>query len=76
MAITFKEYSKEVLKNSKIPLTPQEIWDKGVELKLDEKLKSKGSTPWATIGAQLFVDTRDNDKTLFTKVGKDLLGFI
>lgn len=70
MAITFKEYSKEVLKNSEIPLTPQEIWDKGVELKLDEKLKSKGSTPWATIGAQLFVDTRDNDKTLFTKVGK------
>jgi len=70
MAITFKEYAKEVLRKSEIPLTPQEIWDKGLEQKLEEQLKSCGATPWATIGAQLFVDTRDNEKTPFTKVGK------
>jgi len=70
MAITFKDFAKEVLQNSAIPLTPQEIWDRGVELKLDEKLKSFGATPWSTVGAQLFVDTRDNEKTPFIKVGK------
>jgi hypothetical protein len=70
MAITFKDFAKEVLNNSDIPLTPQEIWDTGVELKLEEKLKSFGATPSSTVGAQLFVDTRDNEKTPFIKVGK------
>ena len=70
MAITFIDFIQEVLKVSDIPLTPQEIWDKGVELKLDEKLKSSGATPWSTIGARLFVDTRDNEDSLFVKVGK------
>lgn len=70
MAITFKDFAKEVLTKSDIPLTPQEIWDEGVKLALNQELKSSGATPWASIGAQLFVDTRDNEKTLFIKVGK------
>ena len=70
MSITFKDYAKEVLSKSQIPLTPQEIWDEGLKEGLDKKLNSKGSTPWASIGAQLFVDTRDNEKTIFTKIGK------
>lgn len=70
MAITFKDFAKEVLEKSDIPLTPQEIWDTGLKFELEKKLKSRGATPWATIGAQLFVDTRDNEKTLFIKVGK------
>jgi hypothetical protein len=70
MAITFKDFAKEVLEHSGIPLTPQEIWDTGLKQELDKKLKSKGATPWATVGAQLFVDTRDNEKTFFVKVGK------
>lgn len=70
MAITFKDFAKEVLQNSDIPLTPQEIWDTGLKFELEKKLKSRGTTPWATIGSQLFVDTRDNEKTPFIKVGK------
>ena len=70
MAITFKDFAKEVLQNSDIPLTPQEIWDTGLKVELEKKLKSRGATPWATIGAQLFVDTRDNEKTPFIKIGK------
>lgn len=70
MAITFKGFAKEVLLNSDIPLTPQEIWDTGLKQGLDTKLKSRGATPWATVGAQLFVDTRDNEQTPFIKVGK------
>jgi len=70
MPITFKDYAKEVLLKSDIPLTPQEVWDRGVELELDKKLNSKGVTPWNTISAQLFTDTRDNINTIFVKVGK------
>ena len=70
MAMTFKDFAKIVLQNSDIPLTPQEIWDTGIKQGLEKKLKSHGATPWATIGAQLFVDTRDNEKTPFIKVGK------
>lgn len=70
MSLTFKDYAKEVLIKSDIPLTPQEIWDNGVERNLDKELNSQGATPWATIGAQLFVDTRDNENSIFLKVGK------
>ena len=68
--MTFKEYAREVLNLSDIPLTPQEIWDIGVKEGLNEKLNTQGATPWRTIGAQLFVDTRDNIDTVFIRVGK------
>ena len=71
MALTFKEYAKKVLSQSEIPLTPHEIWEKGKEFGLDKKLNSKGKTPWNSIGAQLFVDTRDNKNSTFIKVGKN-----
>ena len=35
MSITFKDYAKEVLSKSQIPLTPQEIWDEGLKEGLD-----------------------------------------
>ncbi len=70
MALTFKAFAKRVLENSDIPLTPQEIWEQGKEMQLDRQLNSKGLTPWSTIGAQLFVDTRDNPDSVFIKVGK------
>lgn len=70
MTITFKDYAREVLESSKLPLTPQEIWDQGLKQGLDKKLNSNGATPWNTIGAQLYVDTRDNEKSSFIKIGK------
>ena len=51
MVFTFKDYAKSVLSKSVIPLTQREIWDTGLELALDKKLNSQGSTPWASIGA-------------------------
>lgn len=52
------------------PLTSNEIWEKGVELGLDKRLKTEGKTPWNSLGAQLFVDVRDNPDSQFIKVGK------
>jgi len=39
MTITFKDFAKEVLQNSDIPLTPQEIWDTGLKQELEKKIK-------------------------------------
>lgn len=64
----FLEFAKNVLEKATIPLTYQEIWAKGIELGCD--IQSTGKTPWQTLGAQLFVDVRDNKSSIFIKVGK------
>ena len=63
--ITFKKFAELVLENEKRPLSPLDIWEKGKELQLSERLGTSGKTPWQTIGAQLYVDIRDNPKTAF-----------
>jgi uncharacterized protein len=68
--MNFLELAEQIIKNIKQPLTPNEIWEKSVELGLDQKLNSKGKTPWATLGARLYVDVRDNEKTKFVPLGK------
>jgi len=63
--LTFKKFAELVLENEKRPLSPLDIWEKGKEMLLFERLKTSGKTPWQTIGAQLYVDIRDNSKTVF-----------
>ncbi len=53
------------------PLSSNEIWEKAVELGLDKQLNSKGKTPWATLGARLYTDVRDNPNSIFESVGKN-----
>lgn len=69
MAYTFKDFAFEVLSKADKPLTYQEIWNAGASTGLDTKLPTKGKTPWQTLGAQLFVEVRDNPDSKFTKVG-------
>jgi len=63
--LTFKKFAELVLVNEKKPLSPLDIWERGKEIQLSEKLNTSGKTPWQTIGAQLYVDIRDNPKTVF-----------
>lgn len=70
MASIFIDFAYEVLKQSEIPLTYREIWEIGHEKGLDRDLQTKGKTPWHSVGAQLYVDVLDNEKTRFIKVGK------
>jgi len=63
--ITFKKFAELVLEDAKKPLSPLEIWEKGKETSLSERLGTSGKTPWQTIGAQIYVDIRDNPKSLF-----------
>jgi len=71
MAFTYLDFASEVLNNSDNPLTYQEIWQKGVDLKINQKLITTGKTPWHSLGARLFVDVRDNNNSRFIKVGKN-----
>ena len=70
MAYSFLDLAKEVLKASKHPLLYQQIWDIAVSTGLAKKLKSKGKTPWESLGSRLYVDVRDNENSPFIKVGK------
>jgi uncharacterized protein len=62
---TFLTMAEEVLLGKDKALSAQEIWDEAVALGLDKKLSSKGQTPWATLGARLLVDSRDNAGSAF-----------
>jgi hypothetical protein len=70
MANQFLDHAETVLSKVQTPLTFNEIWEKGVELGFDKKLRTAGKTPWNSLGAQLFVDVRDNPDSRFIKVGK------
>lgn len=48
-------------------MTVEQMWESAVKLGFDAKLRSKGQTPWASLGARLGVDVRDNPNTLFAR---------
>lgn len=70
MAYSFLDLALDVLKKAETPLTYQEVWQTGATSGLTEKIASAGKTPWQSLGAQLYVDVRDNASSKFIKVGK------
>lgn len=66
---TFLDLAEEVLKNSTAPLDVSTIWKNGVTSKAVDKVGSEGKTPWISLGARLYVDSKDNPKTRFLRVG-------
>jgi len=68
--MNFLELAEQIIKNSNQPLTANEIWEKATELGFDKQLNSKGKTPWASLGARLYVDIRDNPNSKFIPIGK------
>jgi hypothetical protein len=65
--MTFLELAEKVLKEEKRPLTANEIWILAVQKNYDKQLKTQGKTPWATLGAQIYVSAKDNPKTPFAQ---------
>jgi uncharacterized protein len=65
--MTFLQLAQRVLSEEKAPLTPEEIWAVAQARGYDQAVGSQGKTPWRTVGAQLYVDVRDNDRSVFTK---------
>jgi len=70
MAYSFLDLALGVLKTAKQPLTYQEIWESGTASGVSAQIKTSGKTPWQSLGAQLYVDVRDNPESQFIKVGK------
>jgi len=67
--MTFLELAEKVLSEQKQPLTANEIWQFATDKGYDQLLNSEGKTPWSTLGAQIYVNARDNNKTQFDVVG-------
>ncbi len=65
--MTFLELAEQVLKDEKRPLTATEIWTIAETKGYNKRLNSEGKTPWATLGAQIYVNAKDNPKTLFAQ---------
>jgi len=63
--ITFKKFAELVLENEKRPLSPLEIWEKGNKIDRIPKIETTAKTPWLTISAQIYVDIKDNEQTIF-----------
>ena len=71
MQYGFKNYAQEVLREEQKPLSVMEIWEKGKERGYDQKLGSKGKTPWRTLGAILYTDIKENgENSPFLQVSK------
>jgi hypothetical protein len=67
--MTFLEFAHKVLEEEKKALNPKEIWDIGDKKGYTKALKTKGATPWQTIGAQIYCNIRDfPSSTLFEKI--------
>jgi len=63
--MTFLELAEQILKEEKKALTSNQIWTIAIQKGYDKKLNSEGKTPWATLGAQIYVNCKDNPKTIF-----------
>jgi hypothetical protein len=58
MVYSFLDLAEDVLKSASAPLTYQQCWDEAQAKRLTARVKTKGKTPWQTMGAQLYVDVR------------------
>ncbi len=67
--MTFIKLAEKVIREERRPLTPNEIWEISRAKGYDKSLKTEGKTPWASLGARLYVDVRDNPDTKFIKLG-------
>ena len=65
--MTFLELAEKVLREEKKALTAIEIWNIASNKGYDKQLNSEGKTPWATLGAQIYVSSKDDAKSKFAK---------
>lgn len=68
--MTFLEVAVAVLKQGGTPLTSQQIWTAAVTSGIAKEVKTTGKTPWATLGAQVYTDLKNNPRSTFRKAGK------
>lgn len=65
--MTFLELAELILSEEEKPLTSNEIWNLAIKKGYEKQLNSQGKTPWATLGALIYVNSKDNPKSIFGK---------
>jgi len=65
--MTFLQLAEKILREEQRPFTPEEIWLLAQQKGYAAQVGSQGKTPHRTIGAQLYVDIRDNPDSPFFK---------
>lgn len=73
--MTFLGLAERVLAEQKRPLSPSEIWKVAVAKGYPKELRKQGKTPAQTLYTAIYIDARDNPRTLFVKVGDRPSGF-
>lgn len=70
MNYSFLNLGEEVLRDSKVPLSVEEIWKVAEQKGLTIKLGSSGKTPTKTLAATLYMDIKNSKNTIFVQVSK------
>jgi hypothetical protein len=65
--MTFLELAEKILIEKQQPLSSTEIWNFAIQKGYEKELNTQGKTPWATLGAQIYVNAKDNPKSIFAK---------
>jgi len=60
--LTLRKLAIMVLKETKTPMTVEEIWDYAQQSKKIDTSKFQGKTPWRTIGAIIYTSIKDKSK--------------
>ncbi len=68
--MTFLELAEKVVREENRPLTPEEIWQFACAKKYDAAVGAQGKTPWASIGAQLYVSVKIDPNSQWMRVGR------
>lgn len=66
--MTFIKLAETVLREEKRPLSIGEMWKIAVEKNYDKEFSKLGKTPWATLGASVYVEMQNNKHSNFYKV--------
>ena len=66
----FLDLAREVLEASDRPLSINAIWERAESMNIHEKVDSKGRTPIRTLAARIYIDIRDNEKSIFVQSSK------
>lgn len=66
--MNLRDMSEKIIREAQKPLSAVEIWEIAEPLGYKEKLNLKGRTIPSTIGAQIYVDMKDNQNTKFIKI--------
>ena len=70
MSYNFLKLAEEILNNTKIPMSINEMWNYAEKNNMTEELNSSGKTPWKTLGARVYVDIKNNKKTKIKQISK------